>query len=881
MLVGFLSSDTNARPWPAAAVSRGAGWILPAAALLLPALPLSAEVWLTWQTTWQQARTELVQSADAGAEYAARTLYGYQVAAGRINDLLRNLSDGDIRAREGELHEAAKAIVSEIPCADGSYVIDRFGYPLLSATVFPLPKVRPDLRDRDFFQALSQPDPPDPHISQLHVGRIEANLFFAVSRRRTEAGNGLPQGSFDGLVNLAMDPATLAEGMRKFLANDTDRMSLIRADRQLLATTGPQYILSTKRLVEMVFTRQTLPAPATTVSVVNGAEQLVTRRWAGDLPVYVAVSRPRAAIVAAWWHQVSMHLIFGIPAMLALFLLALRVRSSQRQLVDANARLHQAWEGSEERLRRTAFGGNVYPFEVAPDGLVTCHDGFRLLFGRRPGTRLDWLALLDLIHPDDRALVIAEHDRLAREGGAFTWEVRTDLAGGEGQWLMVAGEAVAGAGGFPRRMTGIAMNISERKHAELALQQLNRDLEERVRAEIAARELTHAQLMQSQHLKALGQLADGVAHDFDNVLQTVTGGLALIQRRTDDPSSVQRFAQMAAEAAGRGAAITGRLLTFARKGQLRAEAIFVTALLADLREILLATLGRQIEVETVCTPPDLVAWADKAQLQTALVNLAVNARDAMPDGGCLTLMATAEVVADGTLHPAELAPGGYVRLSVIDTGVGMDAATLARAAEPFFTTKGVGQGTGLGLPMVHGFVHQSGGAMAIDSKPGNGTSISVWLPVAGRARQDDRALQAARDGWQAGASARVLLVDDDALVRNVLVVGLKDAGFEVEEAPDGLSALVRLDHGERPDVLVTDFAMPGMTGASLIEEARRRMPNLPVLLMTGYADNRILSAIEFGADPPSAFLRKPVRPDELAQRLRDLLGLRDAVQAAE
>ncbi len=264
--------------------------------------------------------------------------------------------------------------------------------------------------------------------------------------------------------------------------------------------------------------------------------------------------------------------------------------------------------------------------------------------------------------------------------------------------------AVAGPAG-ERRILGTARDITER-----------RDLE--------------AQLAQAQKMQALGELAGGIAHDINNVLQAVSSALALIARRPDQPVSVSRFAALGSTAAERGAAITRRLLLFARRADLSAEPIDVAGLLTELSEVLAHTLGSAVAVvvEDACDVPPLLA--DKSQLETVLVNLATNARDAMPDGGRLTLSAGVEQVGPDASHPASLSPGRYVRLAVRDTGTGMDPATLARVTEPFFTTKPAGKGTGLGLAMARGFAEQSGGALAIDSAPGRGTTVALWLPQA-------------------------------------------------------------------------------------------------------------------------------------------------------
>ena len=427
--------------------------------------------------------------------------------------------------------------------------------------------------------------------------------------------------------------------------------------------------------------------------------------------------------------------------------------------------------------------------------------------------------------------------------------------------------------------------LAEREQAAARLAVLNASLETRVAertAELRAaydrlgeealeRQQAEARLAQSQRMEALGQLAGGIAHDFNNVLQAVSGGLSLIQSRASNPEAVAQFARMASDAAHRGASITARLLTFARRGSLQAEPVPPVTLLEGLREMLAHTLGVGITMDVAADQDLPPLLADRSQLETVLVNLAINARDAMPDGGTLRFAAASEPVATTTPHPAALAAGAYLRLSVSDTGLGMDAATLARASEPFFTTKPLGQGTGLGLAMARGFAHQSGGNIAIESAPGQGTVVTLWFPEAKPAQPANGPAMPGASA-PAPALARVLVVDDDAMVREVVAGQMEDRGYLVTQAGDGLQALAQLDHGAVIDLLISDFAMPGMNGLTLIEEARRRRPELPALLLTGYADSSVRLAIETGEAQRTALLRKPVSGGALAERAAALLA---------
>jgi signal transduction histidine kinase len=410
-----------------------------------------------------------------------------------------------------------------------------------------------------------------------------------------------------------------------------------------------------------------------------------------------------------------------------------------------------------------------------------------------------------------------------------------------------------------REIDDLALAIAA---AEAALRDMNRDLAARVEAEIAARQAAQARAAQAERLQALGQLAGGIAHDFNNVLQAVMGGAALIARRRADPAAVERLAGMVGEAAGRGAAVTRRLLAFSRRGELHAELVDPAAVLDGLCDILAHTLGAGIEVRVVVADGVKMLRADKGGLETVLINLASNASDAMAGAGCITMAAAIE-------RPAGLRPAEYVCFSVSDTGVGMDAATLARASEPFFTTKPVGAGTGLGLAMARGFAEQSGGGLQIESAEGVGTTVRLWLPVAESA--GDQPAQQQQQPQVAGTAARLLLVDDDAAVLETMALEMEQAGYAVLPAASGPGALALLDAGEAVDLLVSDLSMPGMTGTDLIRAVQRRRPGLPAILLTGFVSEAAERAMQEMASDGVTLLRKPLAGAALAERVAVLL----------
>jgi signal transduction histidine kinase/CheY-like chemotaxis protein len=366
-----------------------------------------------------------------------------------------------------------------------------------------------------------------------------------------------------------------------------------------------------------------------------------------------------------------------------------------------------------------------------------------------------------------------------------------------------------------------------------------------------------ARRSEDARIASIETIAGGFAHDFNNLLTPVVAGLDIVRRKLPDERS-QRLITGALQSAERAATLVQRLLAFAGRQFLQPRAISASGLLEGMRDLIAASLPPGVELRME-VPADLPAvQADPAQLEIALLNLAANARDAMPAGGRLTI--GAEVVDAGEDPVPGLPPGRYISLAVSDTGTGMDAATLKRAIEPFFTTKPAGQGTGLGLSLVHGFATQSGGGFRLLSEVGRGTAAVMFLPLAQEMREAGPG-----EGDERESRALVLLVDDEDLVRTAMAEGLRDLGYDVEEVGTAAEALEAIGAGFRPDVLVTDHVMPGMKGAELAREARQRLPALPVLMITGYA--------QIPPEETRGFhvMSKPFRQAELALKLALML----------
>ncbi|BCA61518.1 hypothetical protein HMP09_0752 [Sphingomonas sp. HMP9] len=505
----------------------------------------------------------------------------------------------------------------------------------------------------------------------------------------------------------------------------------------------------------------------------------------------------------------------------------------ERAVLDRTSELRTARESLEIALEAAGMGSWDIDLTTGESRRTLRHDA---IYGYPEG-RPDWNLETFLNHVDikQRGTVTRAMTEASRTG-VIDVEYRIDAADGHSRWLVAKGRVQYDDSGRAARMTGVVSDVTDRKEAD-------------------------AQLAQAQKMDAIGQLTGGVAHDFNNLLTPIVGSLDLLRRRHKDDERTQRMIGGALQAAERAATLTQRLLAFARRQALQPRAVDIGALIDGLVDLMRRSLGPSIAV-TLEIPRHLSsARVDPNQLELALLNLAINARDAMPGGGKLTLTVS-EVVVDDR-NTVGLAPDRYVRIAAIDTGVGMDRATLARATEPFFSTKGVGKGTGLGLSMVHGLAAQSGGTLRLTSEPGSGTTVELWLPATEEAAADTAENTA--EPVIARRAAKVLLVDDEDLVRAATADMLRDIGYVVVEVSSASQALSAIRSGVDADILVSDYLMPGMTGGQLISELWSSGNRIPALLVTGYA--------AAGEDVPDGVIRlsKPFRQTDIAARVDELL----------
>jgi PAS domain S-box-containing protein len=421
-------------------------------------------------------------------------------------------------------------------------------------------------------------------------------------------------------------------------------------------------------------------------------------------------------------------------------------------------------------------------------------------------------------------------------------------------------------------VTAILRDVNERRAAEEALRYLNQTLEERV--EERTQELLRAeeQLRQAQKMEAVGQLTGGIAHDFNNLLAGIVGSLDLMQTRIAQGRTehVERYGKAAMSSAQRAAALTHRLLAFSRRQPLDPKPVNANQLIASMEDLLRRTIGPLHALEIVTAGGLWTTLCDPNQLESAILNLAINARDAMPDGGKLTIeTANAHLDEAYAAAHADVAPGQYVAICITDTGTGMPPDVIERVFEPFFTTKPLGQGTGLGLSMVYGFAKQSEGHVKIYSEVGTGTTIRVYLPRHRGAAQEEPSAVASSEAPRAEAGETVLVVEDEPVIRNLIVEVLQDLGYHALEASDGPAGLKVLQSRQRIDLLVTDVGLPGINGRQLADAARDTRPGLKVLFITGYAENATLA--NGFLDPGMEMITKPFAVEALATRIRTMI----------
>jgi nitrogen-specific signal transduction histidine kinase/FixJ family two-component response regulator len=554
------------------------------------------------------------------------------------------------------------------------------------------------------------------------------------------------------------------------------------------------------------------------------------------------------------------------------------VRGRRRQY-EARARLEDLSEAGRQ-LQTAMLAGHLGAWSLSVETMAfeaskTC----RAHFGVKAGAAFSFEDLRSAAHPEDSAAMRSTLDHTLRTGVDYVIEYRTLWQDGSTHWIDMRARAVKNPAGAVEQLVGVSSDITDRKTSELekerllaelavereALSDLTMTLERRVQerteeliVEVSAREKAQEQLLQSQKMESIGQLTGGIAHDFNNLLMAVMGNLELLRKQTPDNPRALRLIDGAIQGAERGASLTQRMLAFARQQDLRTNSMDIASLVTGMHDLLERSLGPHIALRLEVSDGLPPAQVDANQVELAILNLAINARDAMPDGGAIAIKADQAPGNRGNLPAAS-----YIRIQVSDTGSGMDPTTLQKAIEPFFSTKPLGKGTGLGLSMVHGLAVQLGGLLELSSEIGSGTLATLWLPIATRpvGLVEPPPVETAPN-----RAATILVVDDDPLIAMSTVDMLEDLGHTVIEANSAKQALAIVEGGQELDLMMTDQAMPGMTGTELAQIVRAQRPNLPVLLATGYAD------LPAGQKSDLPRLSKPYHQSQLQSEIERLLG---------
>jgi PAS domain S-box-containing protein len=601
-----------------------------------------------------------------------------------------------------------------------------------------------------------------------------------------------------------------------------------------------------------------------------------------DFPFILLVSRQplqRAAAARALLESLSNVILLERP------LNAETLRRATASALRARKRQYQARSDlqvriqAEERLRMALQAGRLGAWELdLSNWILRASETTKANFGRAPSAPFTYEELIASVHPDDwerrSTLILAA----ITDVSDFDIEYRTIWPDGSLHWIHVQGKTNADANGQPVLMAGVTQDVTDRRESERrlresqdALRQLNETLESRIEErtaelaqandrlmrEITERERTQMALVQSQKMEAVGRLTGGIAHDFNNLLNVILGNVELIDLYSTD-ERVRRLAGVARKSTQRGAKLTGQLLAFARNQRLDLKPVDLVHVMESVKDLLSASLGSNIDIRFEVEPDMPRVRADANQIELAILNLAINARDAMPDGGAIVIRSALQHA------PDELLPEGrYGVIAVSDTGHGINAEIITKVFEPFFTTKPLGKGTGLGLSQVYGIAQQSGGTARIESVPGRGTTVEIWLPCADEDCAAEPSITGASDKGLNNRAARILVVEDDPGVRQFIVECLEMLGYKVIQAEHGQAAFEQL-HAERPDLMIADFLMPGMNGAELVAKAIEKFPDLKVIIATGYAD---MNAVE-KVIGRNFILRKPFQIYDLAHSVR-------------
>ncbi len=823
------------------------------AAVVFPALLFGAMAWWSWVRVKNETDSNIQQTVDLLGEQAKGLLQTDEMILDRVDERVAGLTWPEMLAQSGALHRYLQKIIGEVTAVDAVFLVDPEGEPQISSRSYPPAPAndsaaRPEgVRDRGYFRAAVAGTRMS--IDGPLRSRITGEPIFNVARRLSSE-----DGSFRGVAVVVISSKYLTD-FWKSVTDPGDAASLVRDDGAVLARypeppdrPGSAPLRLSAKAMERLRAADTGRFEVSATRI-EGIARIVGYRKLDNYPVYIVYAPDKASLLRQWYPTAA---AFGGLAAVAAFGLLFAAAAVIRRARGEAAALEQAertaraLRGSEERYRA------LYDKTPVPMHAMDIHGNIIEVNDR-------WLELLGY----ERAEVIGRPvtDFHAPDSAREFWD---------GGWLRSV--ARGGVRDIQRqyvRKTGEILDVVISAEVETDengkfLRMLD------VVTDVTEQRRTEAALRQAQKMEAIGQMTGGVAHDFNNLLTVVAGNLDLAAASADQPARVRRFVGNALKAAQRGGTLTQQLLAFARRQMLHPETADPNALIGEFAQLIRQAAGEAVEVQTNLSPQLAPCRVDRVQFEASILNLVMNARDAMPRGGKITINTWNVTVseAEAARNP-EIKPGPHVLISVTDTGTGMKPEVAERAFEPFFTTKEFGQGSGLGLSMVYGFVKQSGGHVQIQSTLGVGTSVQIYLPVAADVAAEALPKPAADEPVPQGSEA-ILLVEDNADVRNLLGGMVRELGYDVAVAADAPEALAILRSERRIDAIFSDIIMPhGMSGDRLAREALRLRPGIKVLLTTGYAAQLADGGLLDGQFP---ILAKPFRRAELAVKLREVLS---------
>jgi signal transduction histidine kinase len=805
-------------------------------------------------------RTEALSDAGHGAttlsavlaEQMDRSLQAIQTVQTGLVDRMRqegiDSEDAFIARMSGaDVHNLLRAQIKALPFVDKIALISADGRVINFSAYFPVPKI--NVADRDYFRALHGDPSLQQFLSQPVTDRGTGARTVFLARRFTS-----PDGQFLGLVLGAVYVSYFEDYFHSILPMPESAISLYRDDGLLLA----QYPHSQGDAQNATDARFGAIAAASDdgaahfASTKAGATEIVAGRRLGHFPILVSVATGEDAALAQWRTQagaVGGLAAIAIAAIAGIMFFATRSikRLIELRNLEAQRRADRAEMLLTETIDSMSEGFIIYD---ADDRLVMCNKAYRALYPHAAQAMVPGASFAEI------------------ERRAFAHGEAAEPAGRADEWLEKRmRQHRLPASTFERV-------LSDGRHILTVERRTQSGLSAGILLDVTKLRAAEAQLNQAHRLDSIGQLSGGIAHDFNNLLGTIVGNLDLLAEGVTGSAALERYAAQALDASLRAGDLTKRLLAFARKQPLDPRTLDSRHQLAELSGMLRRMLGEMVPLEAHMPDQLWPVVADPVQLESAIINLAVNARDAMEEGGVITITAAnATLGADDVAKDGELAPGDYVTISVSDTGAGMTPEVKAKAIEPFFTTKPAGKGTGLGLSMVYGFVKQSKGHMSIASEVGRGTTVTLYLPRAdGRSNVIEMPRSASRLASAPTGHEVVLLAEDNQGLRQTAAQMLGDLGYRVLLAEDGPAALDILRSGKHVDLLFTDVVMPnGMTGFQLAVEANRLRPGIKVLFTSGFTDAVAQPRSPEGKVVP--LLPKPYRKDEVACRIRALLDV--------